>query len=942
MADQKRLFLLDAYALIFRGYYALIKNPRINSKGMDTSAIMGFMNSLLDVIRREKPDHLAVCFDKGGSVERTEMYEAYKANRDATPDAIRLAIPYILNILEAMHIPSVVLEGWEADDIIGTLSKQAEKEDYKVFMVTPDKDFGQLVSENIFMYRPARMGNGIEIWGIPEIQKRFGVERPEQVIDYLGMMGDASDNIPGLPGVGDKTAKKFIAEFGSMENLLANTDKLKGKMKEKIEENKELGILSKKLATICIDCDVTFNASDYELSEPDFEKVQEIFEELEFRRLKDQFLKLFSNETAETVTQVSSALKKESQDAGTGQFSLFGGSGDAPATVKDFSSRQTISDVAHAYQSVAPGMAMKLFIQNLMKQTSVCFDTETTGLNPLTAELVGIAFSWEATKGYYIPFPEEKEEAQALIEELRPFFEADKIEKIGQNLKYDIKVLDKYNVEVKGPLFDTMLAHYLINPDMRHNMDVLAETYLNYTPISITELIGKKGKNQLSMRDVPLEKQTEYAVEDADITFQLAQHFRPELKEANTEKLFQDIEIPLLRVLADMELEGINLDEEFLHSLSSDLNNDIATLEKKIYENAGAEFNIGSPKQLGEILFDKLKLVEKPKKTKTGQYSTAEDVLSYLAKDHEIIQNVLDYRGLAKLKSTYVDALPEQVEPVTGRVHTDYMQTVAATGRLSSNNPNLQNIPIRTERGRQVRKAFIPRDKNYTLLAADYSQIELRIIAALSDETTMIEAFKNGEDIHASTASKVFDVPLDQVTREQRSNAKTVNFGIIYGVSAFGLSNQTDLSRSEAKELIDTYYKTYPKLRNYMSEQVDFARDNGYVQTVLGRRRYLKDINGSNAIVRGAAERNAVNAPIQGSAADIIKIAMINIHKKLEKGNYKSKMLLQVHDELVFDIYNPELEELKKMIKSEMEKAYKLDVPLDVEVGVGENWLVAH
>ena len=727
-----------------------------------------------------------------------------------------------------------------------------------------------------------------------------------------------------------------------MENLLANTDKLKGKMKEKIEENKELGILSKKLATICITCDVTFNASDYELSEPDFEKVQEIFEELEFRRLKDQFLKLFSNETAESATQVSSAPKKESQNAGTGQFSLFGGSGDAPATVKDFSSRQTISDVAHAYQSVAPGMAMKLFIQNLMKQTSVCFDTETTGLDPLTAELVGIAFSWEATKGFYIPFPEEKEEAQALIEELRPFFEDDKIEKIGQNLKYDIKVLDKYNVDVKGPLFDTMLAHYLINPDMRHNMDVLAETYLNYTPISITELIGKKGKNQLNMRDVPVEKQTEYAVEDADITFQLAQHFRPELKEANTEKLFQDIEIPLLRVLADMELEGINLDEEFLHSLSSDLNNDIATLEKKIYEDAGVEFNIGSPKQLGEILFDKLKLVEKPKKTKTGQYSTAEDVLSYLAKDHEIIQNVLDYRGLSKLKSTYVDALPEQVEPITGRVHTDYMQTVAATGRLSSNNPNLQNIPIRTERGRQVRKAFIPRDKNYTLLAADYSQIELRIIAALSEETTMIEAFKNGEDIHASTASKVFDVPLDQVTREQRSNAKTVNFGIIYGVSAFGLSNQTDLSRSEAKELIDTYYKTYPKLRNYMSEQVDFARDNGYVQTVLGRRRYLKDINGSNAIVRGAAERNAVNAPIQGSAADIIKIAMINIHKKLEKGNYKSKMLLQVHDELVFDIYNPELEELKTLIKSEMENAYKLDVPLDVEVGVGENWLVAH
>ncbi|CAM4282322.1 DNA polymerase I [Zobellia roscoffensis] len=946
MPEQKRLFLLDAYALIFRGYYALIKNPRINSKGMDTSAIMGFMNSLFDVIKREKPDHLAVCFDKGGSAERTELFPEYKANRDETPDGIKIAVPYIQQILEAMHIPSVVLEGWEADDIIGTLAKQAEKEDYKVFMVTPDKDFGQLVSENIFMYRPARMGNGIEIWGIPEIQKRFGVERPEQVIDYLGMMGDASDNIPGLPGVGDKTAKKFIEQFGSMEGLLENTDKLKGKMKEKVEANKELGLLSKKLATICIDCDVTFNAEDYEMSVPDSEKVQEIFEELEFRRLKDQFIKIFSGET-EPQTQVSNTdtAKKEastSSSAGSGQFSLFGGDGTSAATITDSSSRKTAKDIPHVYQSVAPGMAMKLFVQNLMKQTSVCFDTETTSLNPLEAQLVGIAFSWEATKGYYIPFPENKEEAQELIEILRPFFEAENIEKIGQNLKYDIKVLDKYHIKVKGEFFDTMLAHYLINPDMRHNMDVLSETYLNYTPISITELIGKKGKNQLNMRDVPLEKQTEYAVEDADITFQLAEHFRPELADAKTDVLFKDIEIPLLQVLADMELEGINLDEKFLNGLSEDLNNDIKSLEEKIYEAAGEEFNIGSPKQLGEILFSKMKLVDKPKKTKTGQFSTAEDVLSYLAKDHEIIQNVLDYRGLAKLKSTYVDALPEQVEPTTGRVHTDYMQTVAATGRLSSNNPNLQNIPIRTERGRQVRKAFVPRDENYILLAADYSQIELRIIAALSEETTMIEAFKNGEDIHASTASKVFNVPIEEVTREQRSNAKTVNFGIIYGVSAFGLSNQTDLSRSEAKELIDTYYKTYPKLRNYMSELVNFARDNGYVQTVLGRRRYLKDINGSNAVVRGAAERNAVNAPIQGSAADIIKIAMINIHKKLAEGSYKSKMLLQVHDELVFDIFKPELDELKILIKSEMENAYKLSVPLDVEVGIGQDWLEAH
>lgn len=945
MAEQKRLFLLDAFALIFRGYYALIKNPRINSKGMDTSAIMGFMNSLFDVIKREKPDHLAVCFDKGGSIERTELFPEYKANRDETPDAIRIAVPYIQDILKAMQIPVVVKEGFEADDIIGTLAKQAEKEGYKVFMVTPDKDFGQLVSENIFMYRPARMGNGIEIWGIPEIQKRFGVERPEQVIDYLGMMGDASDNIPGLPGVGDKTAKKFLEQFGSIEGLIANTDQLKGKMKEKVEANGELGLLSKKLATISLDVDVTFDAKDYEMCEPNSEKVQGIFEELEFRRLKDQFIKIFSAEVEEPPKDSGNppAAKSKPKEAGGGQFSLFGGDpSEAAGTIKDYNSRKTIVDTPHVYQSVTAGMGMKLFVQNLMKQASVCFDTETTGLNPLTAELVGIAFSWEAAKGFYIPFPEDKNEAQEIIEQLRPFFESENIEKIGQNLKYDIKVLHKYNVKVKGKFFDTMLAHYLINPDMRHNMDVLSETYLNYTPVSITELIGKKGKNQLSMRDVPLEKQTEYAVEDADITLQLAEHFRPELKDANTEDLFNDIEIPLLHVLADMELEGINLDKEFLNSLSDDLTTDITDLTAKIYEAAGEEFNIGSPKQLGEILFDKMKLVDKPKKTKTGQYSTAEDVLSYLAKDHEIIQNVLDYRGLSKLKSTYVDALPLQVEESTGRVHTDYMQTVAATGRLSSNNPNLQNIPIRTERGRQVRKAFVPRDENHTLLAADYSQIELRIIAALSEETTMIEAFKNGEDIHASTAARVFNVPLEEVTREQRSNAKTVNFGIIYGVSAFGLSNQTDLSRSEAKELIETYYKTYPKLRNYMSEQIDFARENGYVQTILGRRRYLKGINGNNAIVRGAAERNAVNAPIQGSAADVIKLAMINIHKKLAEENYTSKMLLQVHDELVFDVYNPEMDKLKGMVRSEMENAYQMSVPLDVELGIGTNWLEAH
>ncbi|XMO88261.1 DNA polymerase I [Algibacter sp. AS12] len=950
MSDNKRVFLVDAFALIFRGYYAFIKNPRINSKGLDTSAIMGFMNSLLDVIKRERPDHLAVCFDKGGSSDRVEMFEAYKANRDETPEAIKIAVPIIQDILKAMHIPIMVKEGFEADDVIGTLAKQAEKEGYQTFMVTPDKDFAQLVSENIFMYRPM-FGGGYETWGIPEVQKKFEVIDPLQVIDFLGMMGDASDNIPGLPGVGEKTAKKFLAAYGSMENLFANSHELKGKMKEKVEANQELGLLSKKLATIMLDVPVTFNAKDFELDQPDIPKVVEIFQELEFRRLIDNFTKTFSVEgQAATATDTASekaapkVTPKEAESAGAGQFSLFGGdpnSAEAP-TETDTYTRKTAETVSHFYQSVAPGMATKLFVKNLMNQTAVCFDTETTGLNPLTAELVGIAFSWEVGKGFYVPFPEDKTEAQAIIEELRGFFEAENIQKIGQNLKYDIKVLAKYNVEVKGPLFDTMLAHYLINPDMRHNMDVLAETYLNYTPISITELIGKKGKNQLSMRDVPLEKQTEYAVEDADITLQLKEHFEKELGEANTQKLFDDIEVPLLRVLAAMELEGVNLDVTFLNSLSEALNNDINTLESKIYEVAGEEFNIASPKQLGIILFEKLKLVDKPKKTKTGQYKTGEDILSYLAKDHEIIQNILDYRGLAKLKSTYVDALPLQVEAATGRVHTDYMQTVAATGRLSSNNPNLQNIPIRTERGRQVRKAFIPRSEEYTLLAADYSQIELRIIAALSKEETMIEAFKNGEDIHASTASKVFGVPIGEVTREQRSNAKTVNFGIIYGVSAFGLSNQTDLSRGEAKELIDTYYETYPKLKKYMSEQVDFARDNGYVKTVLDRRRYLKDINSRNAVVRSAAERNAVNAPIQGSAADIIKIAMINIYNKLQAGNYKTKMLLQVHDELVFDVYKQELEEMKTLIKTEMEQAFKMDVPLDVEVDTGLNWLEAH
>jgi DNA polymerase-1 len=951
MAAQKRLFLLDAYALIFRGYYAFIKNPRINSKGMDTSAIMGFMNSLMDVIKREKPDHLAVAFDKGGSDYRYEMYQEYKAHRDETPEAIKIAVPYIQELLKAMHIPIVEKAGFEADDLIGTLAKQAEKEDFQVFMVTPDKDFAQLVSENIFMYKPARMGNDIEIWGIPEVLEKFEIERPDQVIDFLGMMGDAADNIPGLPGVGEKTAKKFLAEFGTLENLLANTHQLKGAIKDKIEANKQLGLLSKKLATILLDCPVTFDADDYELSKPNVEKTDALFQELEFRQMKVQFDKLFgtgkeydeidSNEnTAETPQAVKKVPIKKSNDE---QFDLFGFSDESDAPTMQHSYYATLENTPHFYQTIQGDLPVKLLLQNLLGQTSVCFDTETTGLDALNAELVGLSFSFEKGKGFYVPFPENQEEAQTLIEKFRPFFENETIEKIGQNLKYDLKILSNYNIQVKGNLFDTMIAHYLINPDMRHNMDVLSETYLKYTPKSIETLIGKKSKGQLSMRDVLLEEIKEYAAEDADITLQLKQHFQPILEKVGTKKLFDEIEIPLLPVLADMEKEGIRLDVEFLKSMSVEMQKDIDAFEQQIYETAGEKFNLASPKQLGSILFDKLKIGgAKQKKTKTGQYATGEEVLSYLAHEHQIVRDILEWRQMVKLQSTYIDALPNQVDKKTGRVHTDYMQTVAATGRLSSNNPNLQNIPIRTERGRLIRKAFIARDENYTLLSADYSQIELRIIAALCGEENMIKAFQNNEDIHKSTAAKVFNVPLDQVTKEQRSQAKTVNFGIIYGVSAFGLSNQTNLSRKESAELIEAYYQTYPKLKSFMSSQVDFARENGYVETISGRRRYLKDINSANAIVRGGAERNAVNAPIQGSAADIIKIAMINIHKKLTDEHWKSKMLLQVHDELVFDVHNSELDSIQPMIKHEMENAFKMAVPLDVEIGWGKNWLEAH
>ncbi|MCF6181939.1 DNA polymerase I [Lutibacter sp.] len=932
MSKQKRLFLLDAFALIFRGYYALIKNPRINSKGMDTSAILGFTNSLLDVIKREKPDHLAVAFDKGGSHSRTKALPSYKANRLETPEAIKIAIPYIHKILEAMHIPIIEKEGFEADDLIGTLSKQAEKAGFQTFMVTPDKDFAQLVSENIFMYKPARMGNGIEIWGIPEVQKRFEIERPEQVIDYLGMMGDAVDNIPGLPGVGDKTAKKFLKEYGSMENLLANTHELKGKMKEKIEANKDLGLLSKKLATIMLDCPVTFNESDFELNHPDFEKTNEIFKELEFRRINESLPKIFKNHP-----EINSSEKKEEntskiQNTTTQQFDLFS---NAPenSSIKNATSEKV-------YQYITTSLARKLVLSKLNNQTKVSFHIETLEADFLTCNWLGIAFSYQENSGYYIPFIQN--EIPNILEEFKPFFENDNIEKIGQHLKFYSKLLSNYQIKLKGKLFDTRLAHYLLQPDMRHNLNVLSETYLDFSPNSLESIIGKKGKNQLNFKGIDLDKQANFVCEQADIAFQLQPLFEKKLEELNLTKLYNEIEIPLLSVLASMEMEGIKLDEPFLNSLSKNLTEDILDLETKIYKEADVEFNLASPKQLGDVLFEHLKLVEKPKKTKTGQYATGEEILSKLASKHTIVQNILEWRGLVKLKNTYVDALPNEVNPKTGRIHTTYSQTVAATGRLSSLNPNLQNIPIRTERGKQVRKAFVPRDKNYTLVAADYSQIELRIIAALSEDESMIASFQRGEDIHKATASKVFNVPLSEVTRAQRSDAKAVNFGIIYGQGAFTLAQQLNKSRAEAKELIDNYYATFPTLKNYISNQIEIAQENGFVETILGRRRYLKNINSQNAIVRKADERNAVNAPIQGSAADIIKMAMIKINQLLKKGNYKTKMLLQVHDELVFDMHLSEKNKLKPLLKQTMENAFKLSVPLTVDVGEGNNWLEAH
>ena len=925
--NKEKLFLLDAYALIFRGYYAFIKNPRINSKGLDTSAVLGFTNSLFDLINREKPKYIAVAFDKGGSKNRRMLFNEYKANRKETPEAIKISVPIIQNLLKSLNIPILELEGYEADDIIGTIAKQAEKESFQVFMVTPDKDFAQLVSKNIFMYKPSRLGNGIEIWGIDEVKKKFEVDDPLQVIDYLGMMGDSSDNIPGLPGVGDKTAKKFISTYGNIENLLKNTGELKGKLKERIENNKHLGILSKKLATIQLDVPVKFNSNDCIFGELNDKSVLKIFEELEFNRLIETYKKKFSN------SQLKENNKKDIQN-----IDLF----NQVSEINEDSEYATIETKPHLYQLVSSYFELKLLMQLLESQDSVCFDTETTSLNEMEAELIGISFSWKYETGYFVLIPNDSEGKNLFIETLKKFFENDNIEKIGQNIKYDFKVLKKYGIELKGKLFDTMLAHYLINPDARHNLETLSKNYLGYKMIPITKLIGKKGKNQLSMIDVPIEDLCEYAVEDADITFQLKNILEKKLYELNQKSLFEQVEIPLIKVLSYMELEGINIDVSFLNNFSSVLDNDIYKLENKIFEKVGVKFNLASPKQLGVVLFEKLKIVDNPKKTKTGQYSTSEEVLSNLSKKNLIVVDILDWRSLIKLQNTYVKALPLQVNTLTKRIHTQFNQAVAATGRLSSNHPNLQNIPIRTAEGKQVRKAFCAVDNNHVILAADYSQIELRIIASLANELNMINAFNNGEDIHSSTASKIFGMAVENISKEQRSQAKTVNFGIIYGVSAFGLSSQTSLTRKESKIIIDAYYESYPGLKSFINKQINFARENGYVETILGRRRYLRDINSRNSIVRSASERNAINAPIQGSAADIIKLAMININKRLKNEKLETKMMLQVHDELVFETPKKEIEKCVKIIRHEMENVFDLRVKLKVDINYGNNWLEAH
>ncbi|MCH7414879.1 DNA polymerase I [Belliella sp. R4-6] len=934
----KKLFLLDAMALIYRAHFAFSKNPRINSKGLNTGIMLGFTNTLLEVLEKENPTHIAVAFDTKAPTFRHVQFEAYKANRQAQPEDIEIGIPWVKQIVEAFDIPILELDGFEADDIIGTIAKKAERTSFQVFMMTPDKDYGQLVEEHIFLYKPAFMGNAVDIMGPKEVCAKWDIENVDQVRDILGLMGDAVDNIPGIPGIGEKTAVKLLKAYGSIEELLKNTHELKGKQKENVENFGQQGLLSKELATISLDVPVEFDEVALKYNGPKEEQLKALFAELEFRSLTQR---VFGEAIKKPKIKVSEQLGLFTGPAPTeeeAELEVSAEENPLPA----IQLHDNILTSAHDYHKVDGEKAILELISYLERQEEFCFDTETTALNPNEAELVGLSFAYIAGEAFYIPFPADQKEAKEKLELFRGLFENEKITKIGQNVKYDILVLKNYGMEVKGKFYDTMLAHYLIEPEGKHSMDWLAQQYLNYKPVSIESLIGKKGKNQGNMRDVDEDEVTAYAAEDADITLKLKQTFDPMIKENGLEKLLHEVENPLINVLAAMEFEGVRIDTESLAELSGILEEESKAIEQRVYELAGEEFNLASPKQLGEILFVKLALDPKAKKTKTGQFATGEEVLSKMAGEHEIAAAILEYRQMVKLKSTYVDALPTMINPKTNRIHTTYNQFVAATGRLSSINPNLQNIPIRTERGREIRKAFVPRDENHVILAADYSQIELRIMASFAKDESMIEAFKNGRDIHATTAAKIFQVPLEEVTSDMRRKAKTANFGIIYGISVFGLSQRLSIPRSEAKEIIDSYFKEFSAVKEYMDGCIEKARKNEYVETILGRRRYLRDINSRNQTMRGFAERNAINAPIQGSAADMIKVAMIQVHNWMIQEKLKSKMILQVHDELVFDAHKDEVELLKKEIPKIMSNAVKITVPLEVEVGLGKDWLEAH
>ncbi|MEJ8803764.1 DNA polymerase I [Pontibacter sp. H249] len=946
---RKKLFLLDALALIYRAHFAFSKNPRINSKGMNTGAALGFTNTLVEVLQKEKPTHIGVAFDSAAKTFRHDNFAEYKANRQAMPEDISLAIPYCKKIVEAFNIPVLIMDGYEADDIIGTLACKAEKDGFDVYMMTPDKDYCQLVTDHIFLYKPAFMGNAIEVWDVQKVLQKWEIERVEQVIDILGLQGDAVDNIPGIPGIGEKTAKSLIQRFGTVENLIANTGELKGKQKENVENFANQGLMSKELATIHRNVPIPFSAEALHYDGPNEEHITELFAELEFRQLAQRVLGQ-TLASATTAAAIKPAARKGKASATSAQTSLF----DAPATevAEDVAIEDAAPVLMRSFKTTkqdyhlidTPELRQNL-ISYLLKQDEISFDTETTSIDPITAALVGMSFCYRPGEAYYVPVPHNNlEEAQRIVDEFREVLENANIAKVGQNIKYDILIMKSYKVEVRGPIFDTMLAHYLLEPEMRHNMDVLSETYLNYSPIPITDLIGPKGKGQKTMADLAPEDVKDYACEDADITLQLKLYFEPLLQEQGLMKLFNNVENPLVQVLADIEKEGISIDSNALADISEQLEAEITTIEKRIFEIAGEQFNIGSPKQLGEILFDKLELhgKSKIKKTKTGQYATGEEILTKMASEHEIVRLILDHRQLTKLKSTYVDALPQLVCELDGRVHTSFNQAVTATGRLSSTNPNLQNIPIRTERGREIRKAFVPRNSDHLIISADYSQIELRIIADFSGDPTMKEAFKNGLDVHASTASKVFHVPLEQVDGEMRRKAKMVNFGIIYGISAFGLAERLGIPRREAADIIEAYFQEFPAIKEYMDSAIEKARETEYVETLLGRRRYLRDINSRNATIRAFAERNAINAPIQGTAADIIKIAMINIHDYLKEEKLKTRMILQVHDELLFDVPKDEVEIVTPKIVELMTNAMPLSVPMEVGLGVGENWLEAH